>query len=227
MLPRFFESGISVSNHAESGRALYSFRGERRLKKILSTIKPDDYLFIQFGHNDQKNKAANAGPFTTYKDDLADFVNKVRKKNAHPVIISPMERRRWSGGEPGLTLGQYAEAAKQVAGEMNVPYIDLHAMSLEFYKALGKDDSKKAFVHYPAGSFPGQYGAFKDDTHHNNYGAYQLARGVVEGIRKEVPALAKYLRADVEPFQPSLPEKPEELDHPVSIFVRTETPEGR
>ena len=95
-----------------------------------------------------------------------------------------MERRRWNpDGKPEPTLADFAEAVKQVGKEDNVPVIDLNAMSLKFYEALGPEGSKKAFVHYPAGSFPGQTVALKDDTHHNVYGGYELAKCIVEGIK--------------------------------------------
>jgi len=226
-LPRFFDSGVAVANHAESGRALSSFRGERRFDKILSTIKKGDYLFIQFGHNDQKDRREGAGPFTTYKQDLEDFITKANEKAAHPVLVTPMERRRWSGGQPFETLSEYAEAVRQVGAKQNVPVIDLHRMSLAFYEALGETDSKRAFVHYPANTFPRQATPLKDDTHHNTYGAYELARCVVEGIRSAVPELAKHLRKDVGTFDPWHPDAPETvkiLEH--QNRGQASTPEG-
>lgn len=226
MLPSFFESGIAVANHAESGRALYSFRYEKRFEKILSTIQRGDYLFIQFGHNDQKNKAEGAGPFTTYKADLEDYVSKVRKKDALPVLVTPMERRRWKDGKPGETLSDFAEAVRLVGKEQKVPVIDLHAMSLKLYAALGEEGSKRAFVHYPANTFPGQEKALRDDTHHNVYGGYELARCMVEGIRAQVPVLASYLRPDAGSFDPSKPDDPDLLDIPASLAAGAEKPEG-
>ncbi|MBN2164439.1 MAG: rhamnogalacturonan acetylesterase [Pontiellaceae bacterium] len=225
-LPSFFEPGVAVANYAESGRALFSFLWEKRLEKILSEIKPGDYLFIQFGHNDQKDKREGAGPFTTYKQELEQYIAAVEAKEAHAVLVTPMERRRWNGGKPTETLTDYAAAIRQVGAEKKVPVIDLHAMSLRFYAALGEADSTKAFVHYPANSFPNQDKALKDDTHHNVYGAYELARCVVEGIKSEVPELAKKLRSDVGTFDPSKPDAPESLDIPASSDAGAETPEG-
>lgn len=101
-----------------------------------------------------------------------------------------------------------------VGKERDVPVIDLHAMSLKLYGALGPDGSKRAFVHYPPDTFPGQRDALKDDTHHNSYGAYELARCVVEGIRKLVPKLAEHLREDAGLFDPSTPDAPGSLSIP-------------
>lgn len=214
MLPRFFKQGVAVSNQAESGLALFSFERQHRLEKVLSMMKPGDYLFIQFGHNDQKDKSEGAGPFTTYKTNLKHFVQSAREKGGKPVLVSSMERRRWQGNEPQETLTDYAEAVRQVGAEEKVPVIDLHAMSLKFYRALGPDGSTKAFVFYPANTFPDQKDELKDNTHHNVYGGYELARCVVEGIKANVPELAAQLADDVGTFDPSHPDEPETVKIP-------------
>lgn len=226
MLPRFFNERVAIANYAESGRALYSFKGEKRLEKILSLIKPNDYLFIQFGHNDQKDKSPGSGPFTTYKANLKFYIAQAQAKGAQPVIITPMERRRWKEDQPQQTLSDFAEAARQTAKEENVPLIDLHAMSLRFYAALGPEKSLKAFVHYPENTFPGQTEALKDDTHFNAYGGYELARCVVEGLKTSVPELAKLLAADVTPFDPSQPDKLDAVRIPASAIKLTTKPAG-
>jgi lysophospholipase L1-like esterase len=227
MLPRFFAKGAAISNQAESGLALRSFESQKRLAKILSMMKSGDYLFIQFGHNDQKDKTPGAGPFTTYKANLKKYIDAVRSKAGIPVLVTPMERRRWDGDKQGATLSDYAEAVRQVAVEEKTPIVDLNAMSLKFYAALGPDGSTKAFVHYPVGTFPGQKEALHDNTHHNTYGAYELARCVVEGIRANVPALATHLVKDVDPFDPSHPDSIEKVAVPASsIKGATEKPAG-
>lgn len=228
MLPRFFRRSVAVSNHAESGLALFSFERQKRLEKILSMIKPGDYFFIQFGHNDQKDKRADAGPFTTYKANLKRFVAAARGKGGIPVLVTPMERRRFNkDGQPTTTLTDYAAAVRQVGTEESVPVIDLHAMSVKFYAALGPEQSTKAFAHYPANTFPGQDKPLKDDTHHNNYGGYELARCVVEGIRSNLPALAAHLAKDVGSFDPSKPDSADKVHIPASpIAGGTEKPAG-
>ena len=226
MLPCFFQPGVAVANHAESGLALYSFERQKRLEKVLSTMKRGDYLFIQFGHNDQKDRSPGAGPFTSYKKNLTHYAEAVRAKGGNPVLITPMERRRWSGAQPQSTLADYAEAVRQVASEQKTPVIDLNAMSLKLYAALGPDGSTKAFVHYPANSFPGQTKALKDDTHHNDYGAYELAKCVVEGIKSNVPALAIHLRPNLAAYDPTHPDKSEEVGIPPSPASSVTKPAG-
>jgi len=227
MLPSFFEAGVAVSNQAESGLALFSFSSQKRLEKILSMAKKGDYLFIQFGHNDQKDKREGAGAFTTYKKELESYVTAFRGKGGIPVLVTPMERRRWKDGKPQESLTDYAAAVRQVGKEMKVPVIDLHAMSLKLYTALGEKDSTKAFVFYPANSFPNQKEELKDNTHHSTYGGYELARCVVEGIKAEVPELGKRLRAEPGSFDPSQPDAPEKLAIPASpVRGENATPAG-
>jgi lysophospholipase L1-like esterase len=227
MLPRFFKPGVAVANYAESGLTLGSFKAQGRLEKILSAIKAGDYVFIQFGHNDQEDQSEGAGPFTSYKSNLKEYVAKVREKGGLPVILTPMERRRWSReGKPQQTLTEFAEAARQAGKEENVPVIDLNAMSLKLYEALGPEGSKKAFVFCPANTFPGQEQALADNSHFSNYGAYELARSVVEGIKAHLPALAKRLAEDVKAYDPARPDPVESFSVPASPFTRSEKPDG-
>ncbi|MCA8989213.1 MAG: rhamnogalacturonan acetylesterase, partial [Planctomycetaceae bacterium] len=126
MLPRFFTSAVAVSNHAESGLALSSFKYQKRLDKVLSMMEEGDYLLIQFGHNDQKDKRPGAGPFSTYRESLVEFVRAVKSKKGIPVLITPMERLRMdSSGNQTPTLSEYAEAVRLVGKEEQVPVIDL------------------------------------------------------------------------------------------------------
>ncbi len=206
MIPAFFDQGTAVANHAESGLALSSFTAQNRLAKILSTMKAGDFVMIQFGHNDQKETGPEAGADRGYSKRLAAFIDEVKAKGAHPVVVTPVERRRFRDGKPYGTLQDYAAAAKKVAEEKGVPVIDLNAMSLKFYEALGEEGSKHAFVHYPANTFPNQPQALKDDTHHNPYGGFELAKCVVQGIKDNVPELAKRLRPDIPDFAPAKPD---------------------
>jgi lysophospholipase L1-like esterase len=228
MLPRFFKPTVAIANHAESGRALRSFRAEKRLDKILSTIKSGDYLFIQFGHNDMKEKGDGIGAFTSFKADLKRYVAAARERGAHPVLITSMHRRRFDGdGKIVNSFGDYIEAVRRAAAEEQTPLIDLNAMSKTLYEAWGPEASKRAFVHYPAGTFRGQDKPLKDDTHFNAYGGYELARCVVESIRAAKLPLADHLADDVEPFDPARPDPIESFNLPASPLGAAKTPEGR
>jgi len=204
MLPRFFGPGVAVANHAESGESLRSSLGARRLDKVLSLIKPGDYLFIQYGHNDQKEKGEGVGAFTTYKADLKMFVAETRKRGATPVLVTSVNRRNFDGqGQVYSTLGDYPEAVRQVAREEKVALIDMNVMSKAFYEALGPEESALAFKE-------------GDGTHHNNYGAYELARCVVEGIKANNLNIAKFLAKDVTGFDPRYPDPHENFNIPAS-----------
>lgn len=194
MLTRFFRPGIAIANHAESGESLKSSLGARRLDKVLSLIKPGDYLFIQYGHNDEKERGEGVGAFTTYKTDLKRFVAEARQRGGIPVLITPVHRRTFdAAGKITNSHGDYPEAVRQAAREDNVPLIDLNAMSKSFYEALGPEASKRAFA-------PG------DGTHHNSYGSYELARSIVEGIKANKLGISKYLVNDLMPFDPRHPD---------------------
>ena len=226
MLPAFLQPGIAVSNQAHSGLALFSFESQKRLQKVLATMKKGDYLFIQFGHNDQKDKRSGAGAATTYTADLKHYVEAVRSKEGIPVLVTSMERRLWKGEEFQPSLAAYADAVRQVGQEMNVAVIDLNAMSMVFYKALGPEGSKQAFVQYPANTFPGQDKALADNTHHNPYGAFELARCIVEGIRAQVPGLTPFLRDGIGSFDPAKPDAPSSMAIPASLSQSIEKPAG-
>jgi lysophospholipase L1-like esterase len=207
MLPRFFTDKVAVANYAESGESLKSSAGAGRLNKVLSSLKSGDYVFIQFGHNDQKEKGEGVGAFTTYKTELKRYITEIRKKGATPVLVTSMNRRRFDeNGKIVATLGDYPDAVRQTAREEKLPLIDLNAMSKSLFEAMGPDGTLKAFVYYPAGSFPGQTTELKDNTHFNPYGAYELVKCIVMGIRTEVPALARNITPDFKAFDPSHPD---------------------
>ncbi|USN99558.1 MAG: rhamnogalacturonan acetylesterase [Phycisphaeraceae bacterium] len=195
MLASHFTRDVAVANFASSGRSLRSFRAERRLDKLLELLRPGDYVLIQFGHNDQKESGEGIGPFESYSEDLADYVHCVRRAGGHPVLVTPMVRRRFDrDGHFFGTLEDYAEAVRRVASAEDVPLIDLNAMSRKLVEAAGPDGSKRLYVHVAAGTYPDQTEAIKDDTHFSEAGGASLADLVVDGIRSEVPGLSPFLR---------------------------------
>ena len=228
MIPVFFQPGkVTVANYAESGETLKAFRGERRLAKILSLMREGDYLFIEFAHNDQKPGGNHLDPFTTYKETLKYYINEARSKKAIPVLVTSMHRRKFDdNGKIVNTLEDYPEAVRQTGAEENVPVIDLNAMSKTLYEAWGPDRSLKAFVHYPANTFPDQTTELKDNTHFSPYGGYQLAKCVVQGLKSNVPDLAKLLLKDVPSFDPARPDPIESFVWPLSIRQSAVKPDG-
>lgn len=202
MLPRWFKPDLAIANHAESGETMKSFITELRLDKILSVLKRGDYLILQFGHNDEKaswpQTYVEAG--TTYNAYLRVFIAEARRRGATPILVSPVQRRQFEpNGKIKNTHGDYPAAVAQVAKEESVAFIDLATISATFYETLGPEKAPLAF----SGS-----GDRRDPTHHNNYGAYELAKAVVAGLRAQVPALAKSITDDFPGFDPTHPDDP-------------------
>lgn len=217
MLPAFFNETVAIANHAHSGRALSSFRDERRQDKVLEQAKPGDWLFIQFGHNDQKEKVEFDERMRRYNERLRALVAAFRAKGGHVALISPMERRRFDGeGKPFKTLQEYEDAMSAAAKELNIPFINLHDMSYRLYTKLGEKESQALFT-YRCGEL--------DNTHHNTYGGYELARAVVEGIKSEIPGLAARLRPGIAPWSPETPDANPRI--PRIGRIATEKPEEK
>ena len=226
MIPRFFDEGLVFANYAESGETLASFEGERRLAKLMTKIKAGDYLFIEFGHNDQKNNN-----ITAYRNNLVKFIEAARGKGANPVLVTPMNRRTFdANNQVTNSLAGYTDTVQAVGRRYNVPVIELNAMSKVLYEALeaqGKDFSKKAFVHYAANTFPDQTSALADNTHFNPYGGYQLAKCVIEGMKAlQMEDFLKHLRPDYTAYDPASPDSVDAFRIPPSPTISLTKPEG-
>ncbi|WP_020530390.1 rhamnogalacturonan acetylesterase [Flexithrix dorotheae] len=227
MFPSFFKEDIAIANFAESGETLKAFVGEKRLQKVLSLMREGDYLFIEFAHNDQKPGGAHVDAFSGYKEMLKLFIDSARTKGATPVLVTSMHRRKFDEeGKIVNTLEDYPEAMRQTAREENVALIDLNTMSKTLYEAMGVDESKKAFVHFPAGTFPNQDKPLADNTHFSTYGAMQIARCIVESIKKSELSLANHLKENIPPFDPSKPDKFEDFFWSESPYVEVMKPDG-
>jgi len=213
MLPRFFQSRIAIANHGESGESLKGFIAEGRLAKLESLMKPGDWLFIQMGHNDQKERGEGVGAFTTYTASLKEMIAAARRHGVVPVLITSMNRLTFDpSGRITNSLGDYPEAVRRTAKEEKVALIDLNAMSKPFYEALGPVKAHVAF-------------AGKDTTHHSDYGSYEFARCVVQGIKDAGLPLAKYL-VEVPAYDPAHPDSPDTFDIPPDPAVASEKPYG-
>jgi lysophospholipase L1-like esterase len=205
MLPRFFNAQVAVANYAESGESLRSSLRAHRFDKLFSAAHAGDYLLVQFGHNDMKDRSPNA--LATYRENLQQIAERARKSGLTPVLVTPMERK---AGILGNTLARYPDTIRAVARENGVALIDLNAASLILYHALGTNLDL----------------AFQDGTHHNNYGSYELARCVVDGIKSDGLPLARFLAPDAAPFDPAKPDDPRTFALPESPSQNHDKPEG-
>ena len=213
MLTRFLKPDVAVCNGAESGDAIAPALSARRFDKFWSQMKPGDYLFIQFGHNDMKSTATNA--LGTYTSNMRHAVEETRKHGGIPVLVTSVSRRTFDAdGKITDSFKGYTQAVREVAKELNVPLIDLQNMAAAFYEALGPEKSHQAFATPTEG------------THHNDYGSYEIAKCVVMGIKQNNLDLAKHIVDDFKDFDPAHPDPVEEFKLPKSPQVTNVTPLG-
>jgi lysophospholipase L1-like esterase len=218
MLPALFKPTVAVANHAESGETYRDSLARRRLDKILSTLQPGDTVLLQFGHNDQKQQKDGSGSVESYQAELRTHAEAILARAGVPVVMSSMERRNFDAqGRLKPSLLDYADAARAVAAQMKLPFIDLNAMSQQFYAALGPERSQAAH--------PLNHGRL-DNTHHNNYGAMQLARLVALGLRQARVPVAVQLRDDLGAIEPGKPQPPEHFHLAASPGFTQQRPLG-
>lgn len=214
MIPRWFTDCVAISNHAESGLTARTFINGNRLEKILSMLKPGDYVVCEFGHNDQKEKRPGDGAYYHFAYHLKIFIDRVRAAGGNIIFITPTQRRFFDEATHTKiqeTHLDYPDAMRSVAQREGVPVIELHDMTRDFFETLGFEGSKRALVHYPANTFPGQDKALADNTHFNPYGAYEVAKMVVMGIKQLQLPMVSGLRTDWFDFNPKQPDDPDKF----------------
>lgn len=216
VLPCFFSEDVRIDNHALNGRSSKSFIDEGRWQEVLDKIKPGDYVFIQFGHNDEKPKAdRHTEPGSTFDANLRRFVLETRSKGGIPVLFNSVVRRIFSqsktavtdddlrtnssvGLQEGKTLvdthGAYLLSPRNVAKEMNVPFVDANKITHDLEQGMGPEKSKKLHMWFNPGEEPSLPKGRQDNTHYNVYGAHIVAGLLTDEIGKKVPALKKYIR---------------------------------
>lgn len=208
MFPRWFNDGVVIANHAESGLTAGTFIAQNRLAQIMESLRPGDIVICEFGHNDEKEKGPGSGAWYHYSRNLKIFVDNVRKKKAEIIFCTPTQRRNFAkdGKHITDTHGDFPKAMKTVAEREKVPVIDLNAMTRTFFETLGEEDSKRSLVHYPANTFPNQEKPLADNTHFNPYGAYEISKMVVQGLKNLQHPITQYLRSDAPTFNPAEPD---------------------
>jgi lysophospholipase L1-like esterase len=196
-LQQFFkEEQVTIENHAKNGRSTRTFIAEGLWQEIVAKLKKGDYVFIQFGHNDEsKNKTDRYTPPEDYRNNLIRFISEVRAKGALPVLLTPVMRRHFDGdGVFQDTHGEYPDIVRAVATEQHVPLIDMHRKSEKVLKQYGPDESRKLFLQLKPGEQPNYPDGIEDNTHFSPQGAEIMARLAVEGIRELHLGLRKYLK---------------------------------
>ena len=227
MITRFFTDKVCIANYAESGLSANTFIGGKRLDKVLTQMKKGDYLLVEFGHNDQKQRGPGKGAYYSFSYYIKQFIDEARLKGAHPVLVTPTRRRQYDGnGKIKDTHADYPAAIRDIAARENISVIDLQDMTKVLCEAMGVEESKHLYVHYPANTYPGQTRELKDNTHFNTFGAYEVAKCVIEGMKKANLPIVKDLKADYINFDPAKPDKFEDFKWNLSPFTEIEKPDG-
>jgi lysophospholipase L1-like esterase len=186
-----FDSTVTVDNRAKNGRSTKTFISEGLWDALIKDVQADDYVFIQFAHNDEvKEKKSYATP-VEFHDNLVRFIKETRAKNAHPVLLTPVARRKFdASGKIVDTHVEYAEITRSVAKEMNVLLIDMSLRSMELLQQFGEEKSKLLFMQVEPGEHPNYPEGKIDNTHFDELGARKMAQLVVKEIRTLIPELA-------------------------------------
>jgi lysophospholipase L1-like esterase len=197
MLPLFLNDNITFDNRAVNGRSTKSFIDLKLWDAVYKALKPSDYVFIQFGHNDGKvtDSTRYTNPHTAYRYNLIRFVNETRKKGATPIIFSSITRRNFN--EQGVlisTHSDYTMEARLVAQEYKVPFIDMEYYTELLEMKYGPEKSKQLHLHYKAGENPFFPEGKEDNTHLNVKGATEVAKIAVEELKKAKLDILKYIK---------------------------------
>ncbi|GGA02889.1 hypothetical protein GCM10008018_56190 [Paenibacillus marchantiophytorum] len=187
MIPRYFTDNVIFSNRAIGGRSSKSFIVEGRLDEILRTIKPNDYFFVQFGHNDATISVPERyASVPDYKNFLKTYVNGARQRGAIPILVTPMGRRDFNvaTGKFNVSFPEYVAGMKEVAQELDVKIVDLSTLSVAYYDSIGAAATLSVFLHLEPGIYQAFPSGSADNTHFQEYGAIQIARLLSGGIKE-------------------------------------------
>ena len=188
----FFDSSVIIRNLAKNGRSTRTFIAEKLWQTVADNARDGDYVFIQFGHNDEaKEKTERYTSPEEYKSNLWKFIEESRNKKAIPVLLTPVSRRRFdSAGNVLETHAVYSALVKDVAKETSSLFIDLDSKSRELYQKFGKEGSRLLFLQLKAGEHPNYPEGKEDNTHFNELGARLIAQLVLQEIRASIPELS-------------------------------------
>jgi len=191
----FFDSTVTVDNRAKNGRSTKSFIEEGLWQPVVDHLSEGDYVFIQFGHNDEVPTKKTYTTEDRFRNNLIRYVNESRAKKAIPVLITPVARRKFdSSGHIVSTHEVYSEIVRSVARQLNVPLIDLDKKSQDLLQQLGPENSKFLYNHLQPGEHPNYPEGKNDDTHFNELGARKMAEIVLASIKELKLDLAGRIR---------------------------------
>ncbi|MDO3386453.1 rhamnogalacturonan acetylesterase [Gilvimarinus sp. SDUM040013] len=192
----FFDEQVSVHNFAKNGRSTRTFREEGLWQQIMDGVKSDDFVFIQFGHNDQsEHKKDRYTPPEAYKYNLRRFISEARSRGARPILMTPVTRRYFTTkGVIEPTHRGYDDLVREVAQAEQVPFIDMEKVTRHYFTAMGDEASKLRFMHIAPDLHPNYPIGVTDDTHFNHLGAREVAQLVLRELKAMQHPLAQRLR---------------------------------
>ncbi|MFN4312720.1 MAG: rhamnogalacturonan acetylesterase [Chitinophagaceae bacterium] len=191
----FFDSAVEVRNKAMNGRSTRTFITEGRWKNIVDEMRAGDFVFIQFGHNDESaEKKDRYTPPDSFRLNLMLFINDVRNKKGYPVLFTPVSRRRFKDGKAVATHETYSKLVREVAAETAVTCIDLDSLSISLYQKVGEEPSRMLFLQLQPGEHPNYPEGKMDNTHFNELGARLVAQLVLAEVKNKIPKLAAHIR---------------------------------
>ncbi len=194
----FWDSTVTVQNLAKNGRSTSSFRNEGLWKKVMDEATEGDYVFIQFGHNDEIPTKKTATTETEFKNNLRQYVIEAKSKKVIPVLLTSMARRKFdAAGKIEGTHDVYAQITRDVAKEENVVLFDMDKKTQELYQQFGVEPSKLLFLQLKPGEHPNYPEGKEDNTHFSELGARLLAQMALQEIRQQLPELATRIYAPV------------------------------
>ncbi|MGI4819775.1 MAG: rhamnogalacturonan acetylesterase [Janthinobacterium lividum] len=192
-LGTFFDTTVVVDNRAQNGRSTRTFLAENRWQPVVEALQPGDYVFIQFGHNDESQNYPDR--YTSpedYRKNLIKFVTEARSKKATPILLTPVTRRYFDKeGHIKETHVLYSAATMAVAKEYKVTLVDMDRMSRELLQRMGDENSKLLFMYLAPGDHPNYPLGRNDNTHFNELGARKMAQLVVNDLKAQHLALAE------------------------------------
>ncbi|MFA4866547.1 MAG: rhamnogalacturonan acetylesterase [Pedobacter sp.] len=181
----FFDESVEVDNRAQNGRSTKSFINEGHWKAVTDSLKKGDYVFIQFGHNDEAKAKSTYTTEQEFKSYLEKYVNETLKAGSFPVLITPVARRRFdSEGKVKESHELYSAIVRNVASALKVPMIDLDRRSMALMQEMGAENSKLLFNQLIPGQHPNYPAGMNDNTHFNEYGARRIAELVLSELKK-------------------------------------------
>jgi lysophospholipase L1-like esterase len=190
-----FDSTVTIHNHAKNGRSTRTFISENRWQPVVDALQEGDYVFIQFGHNDESKEKTDR--YTTpeeYQTNLTRFIQETRAKKATPILLTPVSRRKFVNGTATETHQEYAALVRMVAVKEKSILIDLDAKSRALYQQYGEEKSKLLFLQLEPGQHPNYPDGKTDNTHFNELGARLIAELVLAELRYQKIELADRIR---------------------------------